>query len=143
MFCMTTDFAAANRPTTVEVFQRATDLLQAGEIDEWLALFHDDVVFEFPFAPPPAPKRLEGKQALSTHVKGRAARRLTAPTVENLTIYQSVDPTILTAEMTVRGEGGPDRPAIAVVSVHDGLITLYRDYWNPLDLINSKKTPSS
>lgn len=135
MFCMTTGSESARDvPTTVEVFSRATDLLQAGEIDDWLALFHDDIVFEFPFAPPPAPTRLEGKEALTTHVKGRVARRLVAPRVENLTIYQSVDPTTLTAEMTVRGEGGPDRPAIAVVSVHDGLITLYRDYWNPLDL---------
>jgi ketosteroid isomerase-like protein len=132
-----------SQPTTVEVFRRATELLQAGEIDEWLTLFHDDIVLEFPFAPPQAPKRLEGKEALSAHVKGRAARRLAAPRAENLTIHRSVDPTTLTAEMTIRGEGGPDRPAIAVVSVHDGLITLYRDYWNPLDLINSRQTPSS
>jgi len=122
------------QPSTIEVFQRATDLMQADEIDQWLTLFHDDVVFEFPFAPPQVPKRLEGKEALTAHVKGRAARRLTAPSVENLTIHQSVDPTTLVAEMTIRGAGGPERLAIAVVNVHDGLITLYRDYWNPMDL---------
>ncbi|WP_028933599.1 nuclear transport factor 2 family protein [Pseudonocardia spinosispora] len=127
------------QPSTAEVFRRATYLMQAGEIDQWLALFHDDVVFEFPFAPPGAPRRLEGKEALTAHVTGRAARRLAAPRVENLTVHQSVDPTTLVAEMTVRGEGGAERPAIAVVSVREGRITLYRDYWNPLDVINGKQ----
>jgi hypothetical protein len=30
---------------------------------------------------------------------------------------------------------GKEALAIAVVTVHDGLMTLYRDYWNPLDLM--------
>lgn len=120
--------------TTRAVFQQASALMQAGEIDEWLALCSDDIVVEFPFAPQAA-RHIEGKEALSAHLKGRVARRLSAPEVEHLTVHQSTDPTTLIAEMTIRGEEGATRAAIAVVTVHDGLIALYRDYWNPLDLM--------
>jgi hypothetical protein len=73
---------------TEAVFLRGAELLQQGATDQWLELFDDDAVLEFPFAPSGAPSRVEGKAAI----------------------------------------------AVVVVVVRDGLITLYRDYWNPLDL---------
>jgi ketosteroid isomerase-like protein len=114
--------------------------MQAGEIDGWLALCSDDIAVEFPFAPRAA-QRIDGKEALSAHLKGRVARRLSAPEVEHLTVHQSADPTTVIAEMTIRGEEGATRAAIAVVTVHDGLMTLYRDYWNPLDLRADNDAP--
>lgn len=117
-----------------DLFRRAVALMRAGEIDAWLGLCHDDVVMEFPFAPPPSPRRIDGKEALRTHLKGRAARRLSAPQVENVVVHECRDPATLIAEMTIHGEGGPDRPVIVVVQVRDGLLSLYRDYYNPTDL---------
>jgi ketosteroid isomerase-like protein len=119
-----------------QVFQRAVGLMQAGEIDAWLDLCHDEIVMEFPFAPAPAPRRIDGKEALGTHLRGRAARRLTAPKVESVVVHECHDPATVVAELTIRGEGGTDRAAIAVVEVRDGLMSLYRDYYNPMDLVS-------
>jgi ketosteroid isomerase-like protein len=130
-------------PSAREVFQRAIDLLRADEIDAWLDLCHHDMVMEFPFAPAPSPRRIDGKGPISTHLKDRVARRLSAPRVENLVIHECADPATLIAELTIRGEGSPDRPAIAVVQVRDGLMTLYRDYYNPMDLMPGNKGPDA
>jgi ketosteroid isomerase-like protein len=126
-------------PSAREVFQRAVDLMRADDIDAWLDLCHDDIVMEFPFAPSPAPRRIDGKESLGTHLKGRAARRLSAPKVENIVIHECSDPATVIAEMTIRGEGSPDRPAIAVIQVRDGLMRSYRDYYDPMDLMSSTK----
>lgn len=117
----------------MDVFRRSAELLQEGAIDKWLALFDDEAVLEFPFAPPGTPSRVEGKVALSDHVKARADR-VESPKIERLKIHVTEDPTTIVAEMTITGALGKIRPAIAVITVHDGLITLYRDYWNWLDL---------
>jgi ketosteroid isomerase-like protein len=121
-------------PTTLDVFRQAIDHMQADRIDEWLDLCHDDVVLEFPFAPPPIPQRIVGKPAVATQLGARAEHRLAAPQVENLAVHLCLDPSTLVAEFSVRGADGSTRPAIAVVNVRAGLITLYRDYWNPLDV---------
>jgi catechol 2,3-dioxygenase len=118
---------------TVTAFLRSMDFLQDGALDQWLALFDDHAVLEFPFAPPGSPSRVEGKAALADHVKARA-KRMPSPKVEQLHIHVTEDPSTIVAEMTIRGATDRTRRAIAVVTVHNGLITLYRDYWNPLDL---------
>jgi ketosteroid isomerase-like protein len=119
--------------------KRAVDLMRADDIDAWLDLCHDDIVMEFPFAPSPAPQRIDGKESLRTHLKGRVARRLSAPEVENVVVHECGDPATVIAEMTIRGEGGPDRSAIAVIQVRDGLMSLYRDYYNPMDLMSGER----
>ncbi|MCU1687412.1 MAG: phenazine biosynthesis protein PhzA/PhzB [Amycolatopsis sp.] len=130
-----------DQQTTVDVFRRSAELLQDGAIDKWLALFDDEAVLEFPFAPPGAPSRVEGKVALSDHVKARA-KRVESPKMERLKIHVTEDPTTIVAEMAITGAHGQIRPAIAVITVQDGLITLYRDYWNPLDLSPRKEAGS-
>jgi hypothetical protein len=62
------------------------------------------------------------------------AKRMASPKVEQLQIHVTEDPSTIIAEMTIRGAQEQTRQAIAVVTVQGGLITLYRDYWNPLDL---------
>jgi ketosteroid isomerase-like protein len=126
-------------PSAREVFQCAVDLMRADQIDAWLDLCHDDIAMEFPFAPSPAPRQINGKKSLRTHLESRAARRLSAPKVENVDVHECSDPATVIAEMTIRSEGGPDRTAIAVVHVRDGLMSLYRDYYNPMDLTSSTK----
>jgi catechol 2,3-dioxygenase-like lactoylglutathione lyase family enzyme len=60
--------------TTVDAFRHSMEFLQEGALDSWLALFDDNAVLEFPFAPPGAPSRVEGKTALSDHVKAPGTR---------------------------------------------------------------------
>jgi ketosteroid isomerase-like protein len=119
--------------STIEVFRKSVELLEKGDIDQWIELFDDDVVFEFPFAPKDRPSRFDSKTALSQHVRARA-ERMAAPKVEELKVYATDDPSFIVAEMVVKSISGQARRAIAVVTVRNGLITGYRDYWNPLDL---------
>jgi ketosteroid isomerase-like protein len=120
---------------TEAVFGRSAELLQQGATDQWLELFDEDAVLEFPFAASGTPSRVEGKAALADHVT-RRAQRMATPKIERLKVRITEDPTTIVAEMSLSGTEGRTRPAIAVVVVvvRDGLITLYRDYWNPLDL---------
>lgn len=126
----------------VRVFRRSAELLQKGDIDGWLDLFAEDAVVEYPFAPPGRPSRVEGRAGLADHVRARAAR-IESPTVERLQIYMTDDPAVIVAEMVIRGTPSRPRPAIAVVTVHDGLITSYRDYYNPLDLNTGDAVPGT
>jgi len=68
--------------------------------------------------------------ALAEHICARA-QRLEAPKIVQKNIHVTDDPTTIIAKMTLQGARGQLRPAIAV-------ITVCRDYWNPLDLIGHK-----
>jgi ketosteroid isomerase-like protein len=119
---------------TAETFRTASQRLQDGDIDGFLGLCADDVLFEFPFSPPQAPRRLAGKETLSTHLR-RRGRLLEAPRIIGLEIYTTDHPGTIIAETTLQGATGADRRAIAVVTITDGRIATYRDYYNPLDVI--------
>ena len=127
--------------TAVDVFtELARQLAQqgagAGDIGAWLDLCADDVVFEFPFAPPGRPARVEGKPALGDYLKG-VMGRARIEGVTNLEIHETVKPEVAIVEMSVTGTvtatGAPyEQSYISVLTVRDGLIAHYRDYWNPL-----------
>jgi ketosteroid isomerase-like protein len=120
-------------PTPVEVFQVALAAMQAGDVPALLAQCTDDIVFEFPFAPAGRPARVTGKDALGeymTPIFGRAAFERA-----DLVTHQTVDHDVVVIEMTAFGHthaGEPfTRPYIMVLTVRDGLIARYRDYWAP------------
>ncbi|MDX6741532.1 nuclear transport factor 2 family protein [Actinocorallia sp. A-T 12471] len=121
----------------MDVFGRlAAVSVEGGGPEAMLDLCGEDVVFEFPFAPPGRPERVEGKAALREYLRSVAdAVRLEA--VPSLEVHESVDPNVAIIEMTTTGTvtatGAPFRQRyVAILTVRDGLISHYRDYWNPL-----------
>jgi ketosteroid isomerase-like protein len=123
--------------TAVEIFRK---LAQAGvganDNGATLDLCADDVVFEFPFAPPGHPARVEGKPELGAYLKRISGRRRLQG-VSNLEIHETVNPDVAIVEMTMTGTvtatGAPyEQSYVGVLTVRDGLIVRYRDYWNPL-----------
>ena len=123
-------------PTPTEVFVQILAGIGAGDVHALLGRCRDDVVFEFPFAPDGRPKRLEGQQAVGEYLdaigSGAVLERLT-----NLEIHQTVDPDVAVIEFSVMGRvrdtGSPfERSYVVVLTVRDGLVVRYRDYWNPL-----------
>ena len=50
---------------SISLLNRMLDAAEALDIDRALELFAEDAVFEFPFAPPGFPARLEGKATIS------------------------------------------------------------------------------
>lgn len=119
-----------------DLYRHGLRLLLDKDIAGWTELWDEDGVLEFPFAPEGWPKRLEGRAAVAAYMRGYPDHvdLHDFPSVE---ILQTVAPETIVVEMRGVGRlvqtGGPfDMSYIAVVTVKDGLITHYRDYWNPL-----------
>lgn len=123
--------------TAVDVFNKlAQQGVGTGDTEAMVDLCADDVVFEFPFAPPGRPTRVEGKPALSDYLQSISGRRHIEG-VRDLEIHETVKPDVAIIEMTLTGTvtatGAPyEQSYVSVLTVRDGLIARYRDYWNPL-----------
>jgi uncharacterized protein len=130
---------AATTPTDpVELFQHVLRLFLEGNTEAHVELLAEDVVFEFPFAPQGMPRRLEGKAAAAGHLRHNLGA-IKLDRLPEATIYRTTEPDTVIAEAHnvghVKATGARfDMSFIAVMKVRDGRITLYRDYWSPLDL---------
>ena len=97
-------------------------------------MFAEDVVFEFPYAPDGFPRRLEGLPALAVHLErlgpmlelGRFTLRSIYPSAETVTLEFSCDGRGIATGLPY------DQDYISVVTLREGRIARYRDYWNPL-----------
>jgi uncharacterized protein len=122
--------------TAVDVFGKLAQGVGTGDIAAMVHLCADDVVFEFPFAPPGRPTRIEGKPALIDYLTALSGR-MRIEDVPSLEIHQTVKPDVAIIEMTMTGTvtatGALYRQSyVVILTVRDGLIVRYRDYWNPL-----------
>lgn len=119
-----------------ELYRHGLRLLLAKDIPGWVDLWDTDGVLEFPFAPEGWPTRLEGKAAIGDYMRGYPDH-IDLHDFPDVEIHRTTVAEKIVVEM--RGVGRlveTDKPFdmsyIAVVTVEDGLITHYRDYWNPL-----------
>lgn len=119
-----------------ELYRHSLRLLLDKDIPAWVALWAEDGFMEFPFAPDGRPKRLESREAIAAYMR-HYPDHIDLHDFPELRIHQTTDPETIVVEM--RGVGRlveSDRPFdmayIAVVAVRDGHFTSYRDYWNPL-----------
>ncbi|GAA2445589.1 nuclear transport factor 2 family protein [Streptomyces glaucus] len=125
----------AVRAAARQVFRDHLDLLTAGRVEEWVELFTEDGVLEFPYAPKGYTTRLVGRQELLAYISNfPKAFRLRMTDVR---IHETVDPSLVIAELKSEGvaleTGRPyDQTYISVVETVDGRISRYVDYWNPL-----------
>lgn len=111
------------------------DLLMP-DADTFLDMVADDIVMEFPYAPPAAVPRVTGKAALAEYLPG-AASLITIESMSEPVVHRTQDTGVVILEFTCKGHGTEtgiayDQTYISVVTVADGYITQYRDYWNPL-----------
>ncbi|BCL32145.1 nuclear transport factor 2 family protein [Streptomyces aurantiacus] len=119
-----------------DLFRQGLRLLLDKDITAWVDLWDDAGVLEFPFAPEGWPKRLEGKAAVLDYLR-HYPEHIDLHDFPDLEIHETTDPGRIVVEMRGVGllveTGAPfDLTYVAVVTVADGLITHYRDYWNPL-----------
>ncbi|MFE7031368.1 nuclear transport factor 2 family protein [Streptomyces sp. NPDC057621] len=129
-----TGAAAVARPS--DLFRRGLRMLIDKDIAAWVGLWDDRGVLEFPFAPDGWPKRLEGKAAVADYMR-HYPDHIDLHDFPDVKIHETGDSGTIVVEMRGVGRvvetGKPfDMTYIAVVTVADGLITHYRDYWNPL-----------
>lgn len=106
---------------------------------EMADLFTQDVVFEFPYAPEGLPRRLDGMAALADHLT-RLAPMLKMRAFTLHAVHPSDDTVIV--EFSCDGSGVStglpyNQDYISVVTLRDGRISRYRDYWNPLVVLSA------
>ena len=124
------------RQANLAVMQRYRTLLFAQRFDEWIELWADDGICEFPFAAGDSPKRLEGKAEILGYMT-RFPSKFSIEGVDRLQIHPCLDPNTVVAEMAIRGRAtGTDKPYnqqyVVVAELRDGKLARYREYWNPL-----------
>jgi uncharacterized protein len=127
---------AARRARALEVQERHLALMLEKDMSGWVDLWAEDGVFEFPFAPPGFPRRLDGKAAVRDYIKDYP-NHIDLAAFRDVQVHPTVDPDMLIVEMRAEGRivatGKPyAMPYIYVLTVRDGKIVGYRDYWNPL-----------
>jgi uncharacterized protein len=121
-------------------FENFSDLLRSAlgdrlaPADNLLDMFAEEVVFEFPYAPDGLPKRLHGKAALAAHLE-RLGPLLSFGKMDLGSVHAAGETVIF--EFSCNGQGADtgapyNQDYISVVSLRDGRIAHYRDYWNPL-----------
>ncbi|NUU76641.1 nuclear transport factor 2 family protein [Paenibacillus xylanilyticus] len=138
---MTSPMEQKENNTAHRIMHGFTQWLLDGKLDQWTELFATNAVFEFPYAPAGYPQLLEGKDAIAKHVHSL---------FEQMEIEEFSEPVIMVAqdqdqfvaEFTCKGRSlitnKPYHQAyISVVTHHNGKITHYKDYWNPLVVLES------
>ncbi|MEU0947178.1 nuclear transport factor 2 family protein [Streptomyces canus] len=124
-------------PTSpADLYRHSLRLLLDKDIPAWVALWAEDGLMEFPFAPDDWPRRLEGKEAIAAYMR-HYPDHIDLHDLPDLRIHQTTDPQTIVVEMRgvgrlVESDAPFDMTYIAVVTVQEGHITSYRDYWNPL-----------
>lgn len=121
-----------------EVFDRMLELLLAKDMNGVADLWAEDGTAEFPFAEAGAPTLVAGRASVREYLAGY-------PEIVDITgypaivVHETLDPEVIVAEFTAAGwtvrTGEPyEASYIAVITVRDGHIASYRDYWSPVAL---------
>ncbi|WP_101257100.1 nuclear transport factor 2 family protein [Streptomyces barkulensis] len=116
------------------LFAHSLELLSQGKVEEWVGLFADDGVLEFPYPAPGFPTTMRGRDELLAQMR-MFAEQLRADFSEP-EFYAVTDDGLLvaayTADCTLVATGGRYRQTyLSVVRFDNGRITLFRDFWNP------------
>ena len=117
----------------------ALDAVMRGEPMLWAEMFHDDGVMEFPYAPPGYIAKLEGKAAIAEYMR-RYPELISPRSFRALGVYHCDD--TLIAEFVGSGVSVPtgatfEMTYVSILTIEDGKIRRYRDYWNPLTAIQA------
>ncbi|WP_432454883.1 MULTISPECIES: nuclear transport factor 2 family protein [unclassified Agarivorans] len=106
-----------------------------------LDMLSEDILFEFPYALPDGIHSVEGKTAFTAYLQ-KVAGLLT---VESMSLHRSIlstDGQNAVLEFSCKGHADNenaryDQDYVSVIDLKDGLISRYRDYWNPLVVMNA------
>jgi ketosteroid isomerase-like protein len=124
------------RRETLALMLQYQKLLTEARFDEWIELWANDGICEFPFASAGRVKLLQGKEQILAYMKAYPSR-ISIDGVEELRVHPAQDPNVVIVEMTIRGRAvETDKPYnqqfVIVAETRDGKLAHYREYWNPL-----------
>lgn len=131
-----------NQSLVLEAAQKYFSIVKGVSINNWMKLWAEDAIVEFPFAPGQYPKRLEGRNAIYEYYKA-AAPVFELQGEKPLVMYPSSDPLVAVFEVSMDFRilsTGKDysQDYICVVKIRDdGRIVLYREYWDPVRVLET------
>lgn len=137
---MTEPTETANRGPH-EMLDRMLPLLRDGNLDALADLYADNGVHELPFTPPGAPRRIEGRERIRAYFTSTPSGvPLNFREFRPVAVYDTADPDMIIAEYDAHGDvPATGHPFTArylwVLKVADGEIVYWRDYWNPLQIL--------
>jgi ketosteroid isomerase-like protein len=128
--------AENERDATQQILQRYLYLFSQERWDEWIDLWTDDGVLEFPFAPPGRRRCYVGKPDILAYMKPLAGR-MKVEELEYFDVHPMLDPTMGCFEMGLKGRivetGAPyNQKYISIIETRGGKLSRYREYWNPI-----------
>ncbi|MFC4147907.1 nuclear transport factor 2 family protein [Micromonospora mangrovi] len=126
--------------TSREIVER---VLRAGrelDVDTFVALMAPDGYIEWPYRPPGVPARVQGRAEIRRHLTEVAKGFIRFHEYRAVVLHETADPEVVIVEYDAHGTvvttGAPfQQTVIAVIRVQDGRIVSYRDYVNPLPLV--------
>jgi uncharacterized protein (TIGR02246 family) len=116
-----------------DVLAQRRRLILNGDTDGYADLFAPDGVIEAPFAPPGAPSRLEGREAIREYSRRVMASPVRLEDYEVVELYQTQDPEVVIVEMrakatlTTTGRSFA-ATSIQILRIREGQIVLFRDF---------------
>jgi uncharacterized protein (TIGR02246 family) len=122
--------------TPADVLAERRRLILSGDADGFADLFAPDAVIEVPFAPPGAPARLEGREAIREYARHVVASPLRLEDFEVAERYETQDPEVVIVEMrakatlTTTGQSFA-ATSIQILRIREGQIVLFRDFADP------------
>jgi uncharacterized protein len=119
--------------TPADVLAHRRQLILNGDADGFADLFAPDGVIETPFAPPGAPARLEGREAIREYSRHVLSSPLRLEDFEVAELYQTQDPEVVIVELRTKGTVTSTGRAftttsIQILRIRDGRIVLFRDF---------------
>ncbi|WP_248961817.1 nuclear transport factor 2 family protein [Sphaerisporangium perillae] len=120
-------------------------MLRAGrelDIETFVGLMAPDGYIEWPYRPSGAPARLRGRTEIHRHLTEAAKALIRFDEYRNVVMHETTDPEVIIVEYEAHGTvvptGAPfHQTVIAVFRVQNGQILSYRDYINPLPLMEA------
>ncbi|MCK2244021.1 MULTISPECIES: nuclear transport factor 2 family protein [unclassified Crossiella] len=124
--------------TPRQTFAHALELLLAKDMAAFVKLWAPEGIMEFPFAAPGAPRRIEGRDRVWEYLRDYP-EILDIREFPSVRVHETTDPEVLVVELEAAGfvvaSGLPYRLGyVAVLTIRDGEIHTYRDYWSPAAL---------
>jgi ketosteroid isomerase-like protein len=127
-----------------KLIERAFALQGPDNLDEYFTLWHDDAVFDIPYARPPRATRIESLRRIA-ELSGGFMRTWKTAVFHIDLILATEEPGLFVAE--ARGEirlhnGHPyNNRYVCLIRIRDGKILLWREYFNPLVLNEANANP--
>ena len=126
----------AERAATLALTNQYLALFAQKDWAGFAALWAEDGVLEFPYAPPGRRSRYVGKADIVAYMQG-VSGRMTAGGLQYYDVHPMLDPAKVCIEMglsgTIVATGLPiAQRYVSIVETKGGRIWRYREYWNPI-----------